>query len=196
MKLDTRWFRRAAAAVFALAFGLAAGDAFALRCKGRIVSTGDHRFEVEERCGEPYWIESYSEYRIIGEFAPVQQTIEQRLEAWYYNFGPNQLLRRLVFVDNRLVREDTLGYGYRQLGASCELDAFLPGLSTGEIVARCGTPAADDTRYFERVVRDGEGNARRRFLRQDEWLYRLTGRAPRLLTFLDGRLEQVERLKK
>ena len=184
----------------ALAFALAAtaysADAFALRCKGRVVSTGDHRFEVEERCGEPYFTETYSEYHVVGEFAPVQQTVEHRIEAWYYNFGPNQLMRRLVFVDNRLTREDTLGYGHRQLGRDCDLDALMPGLSTGEVVARCGTPAADDTRYLEQVVRDGAGNARERILRRDEWMYRENTRAPHLLTFFDGRLESVQRLRK
>ena len=173
-----------------------AADAFALRCHGRIVSTGDHRFEVEERCGEPFWIETYSEYVVIGEFAPVQRTVENRIEAWYYNFGPNQLLRRLVFTNNRLQREDTLGYGYTTLGKACDLDALVPGVSTGEVVARCGTPAADDTRYMEQVVRDGAGNARERIIRRDEWMYRHGSRAPRLLTFHDGRLESIERLRK
>ena len=174
----------------------AAADAAALRCNGRVVSEGDHRFEVEERCGEPYWVESYSEYIVVGEFAPVQQTVERRIEAMYYNFGPNQLMRRLVFVNNRLQREQTLGYGYRTLGQDCDLDALVPGLSTGEVVARCGLPAADDQRYLERVIRDRAGNARERVIRQDEWMYRKSQRAPRLLTFVDGQLETVERLKK
>ena len=180
----------------ALAATLWSGDALALRCKGRVVSTGDHRFEVVERCGQPFFTETYSEYHVLGEFAPVQQTVEHRIEAWYYNFGPNQLMRRLVFVDNRLRREDTLGYGHRALASSCDLDALMPGISTGEVVARCGTPAADDTRYVEQVVRDGAGNARERILRRDEWMYREGSRAPRLLTFFDGRLESVQRLRK
>lgn len=185
----------AAKAALALVLALGFGDAEALRCNGRVVSEGDHRFEVEERCGEPYWVERYSEYIVVGEFAPVQQTVERRIEAMYYNFGPNQLMRRLVFVDNRLQREQTLGYGYRALGRDCDLDALVPGLSTGEVVARCGLPAADDQRYFERVIRDGAGNARERVIRQDEWMYRKPQRAPRLLTFVDGHLETVERLK-
>lgn len=183
-------------AILALAAFAHAGGAHALRCNGRIVSTGDHRFEVEERCGEPFWVESYSEYLVLGEFAPVQRTIEHKIEAWYYNFGPNQLLRRLVFTNNRLQREDTLGYGFRTLGQQCDLDALATGISTGEVVARCGTPAADDTRYLETVVRDGAGNARERIVRRDEWMYRQGSRAPRLLTFHDGRLESIERLRK
>jgi len=186
----------AAKAAIALLCASTMGDALALRCKGRIVSTNDHRFEVEERCGEPYWVERYSEYQVIGEFAPLQRTIEHRIEAWYYNFGPNTLMRRLVFLDNRLRREDTLGYGHVTLGKDCDLDALVPGLSTGEVVARCGTPAADDTRYVEQVVRDGAGNARERIIRQDEWMYRQGSRAPRLMTFQDGRLETIERLRK
>lgn len=188
--------KAALALVLAAVLGAFAPGAAALRCNGRIVSTGDHRFEVEERCGEPFWVESYSEYVILGEFAPVRRTIEHKVEAWYYNFGPNQLLRRLVFTNNRLLREDTLGYGYTRLGHDCDLDALVPGVSTGEVVARCGAPAADDTRYLEQRVRDGAGNARDRIVRRDEWMYRPGSRAPRLLTFHDGRLESIERLRK
>ena len=187
----------AAKVALALVLGFAFADAEALRCHGRVVSEGDHRFEVQERCGEPFWVETYREYFVVGEFAPVQQTVERRIEAMYYNFGPNQLMRRLVFVDNRLQREQTLGYGYRTLGKACDLDALVPGLSTGEVVARCGLPAADDQRYLQRVVRDGAGNARERVIRQDEWMYRTSSqRAPRLLMFVDGQLESVERLRK
>ena len=62
--------RGALVLAFALLAQAWAGDASALRCHGRVVSEGDHRFEVEERCGEPYWVETYSEYIVVGEFAP------------------------------------------------------------------------------------------------------------------------------
>ena len=47
-------------------------------------------------------------------------------EAWYYNFGPRQLLRRLVFRDGFLVREETLGYGVDEIGTlPASLNAHL-----------------------------------------------------------------------
>ena len=36
------------------------------------------------------------------------------IETWTYNFGPRAFLRRLKFVDGRLVKIVTGGYGYAQ----------------------------------------------------------------------------------
>jgi hypothetical protein len=181
-----------------LLLALACSDtAFALRCEGRVVSPGDHAFQVRERCGQPFWTERYVEVLIAGERGPLERRVEREIEAWYYNFGPNQLMRRLSFVDRRLVREDSLGYGYRRLGEHCDLDALLPGMSDGEIVARCGEPASRERRYADRTVRDEFGNARLRVIRHEEWIYVPEGaRAARLLTLSDGSLIQVERLRR
>lgn len=170
------------------------GAAQALRCDGRVVSAGDHAFELRSRCGEPFWIERYSEVLIAGEQGPLEQRIERPVEAWYYNFGPNQLMRRMLLVDDRLVREDTLGYGYRRLGEDCRLDQLAPGLSNAEIVARCGEPASRTLRYADRIERKG-GIARLRVIRREQWVYQPpAGRQPRLLTFIDGVLARVELL--
>jgi len=166
----------------------------ALRCNGRIVEEGDHAYELKKRCGEPYWVEHYSEWLVLGEGSRLEQQIERSLEAWYYNFGPNKLLRRMVLRDNRIVREDTLGYGYSRLGQNCDLDALAPGMSNGEIVARCGTPAAQDTRYANEIVRDRGGVARQRAIRREEWVYETPGRDHHLLILIDGTLSRVERL--
>lgn len=173
---------------------LAVAPAHALRCAGRIVEIGDHAYELRKRCGEPYWVDRYSEWLVLGERGPFEQQIERRVEAWFYNFGPNRLLRRLVLRDNRIVREDSLGYGYTTLGRACNLDALVAGTSTGEIVARCGAPATQESRYASEIVRDGSGLARQRVIRREEWVYEPAARAPRLLTLVDGTLARVERL--
>jgi hypothetical protein len=174
----------------------AAGPAQALRCSGRIVSDGDHAFQVRQRCGEPYWIEDYSEVLIAGEDGPLEQRIERRIEAWYYNFGSDKLLRRLVFRDQRLVREDTLGYGYARLGAACDLDTLPAAATTGEVVARCGLPEDRDVRYGDVTGRDGSDHAIRRAVRVEEWIYARDARRPYLLRFVDGALEWVDRLER
>lgn len=178
----------------ALAALLAPRPAAALRCDDRVVTTGDHAFEVRARCGEPYWVEDFSRMLVAGEDSALERRVEQRLEAWYYNFGPNQLMRRLVFQDNRLVREETLSYGYRALGRDCDFGALMRGTSTGEVVARCGLPQDRDSRYAELVVRDRAGLAQRRLVRLDEWLYPAGQRDPYLLRFNDGVLETIERI--
>ena len=40
--------------------------------------------------------------------------IEVPIEAWIYNFGPNKLMRRVVFEAGVVVDIETLGYGYNK----------------------------------------------------------------------------------
>jgi hypothetical protein len=181
--------------LFALGLLGVSGTAQALRCEGRVVDRGDHAIQVRERCGEPYWIDGYSEFLITGQRGPLEQRVERQVEAWYYNFGPNKLLRRLLFVDDRLVREDSLGYGYTELGRDCRLDALPIGTPAGVIVARCGEPGSRRERYADLTQRDDSGIARQRVVRREEWVYDLErDRDLRLLRLLDGRLQGVERL--
>jgi hypothetical protein len=173
----------------------AAAPAQALRCNGRLVDTGDHAVQVERRCGEPYWIESYSEWLVVGENSALEQRIERQLEAWYYNFGPDRLLHRLLFIDGRMVRDDTLGYGVSKIGARCNYDTLDRGLSIGEVVARCGLPASQNRRYGLVTLRDDAGRAREREARRDEWIYDPgNSRRLQLIVFVDGRVSERELL--
>jgi hypothetical protein len=180
-----------------IVLALVAAPAHALRCGNRVIVEGDHAVQVLDRCGEPYWVEVRPEWLIAGEDGPLEQRIERRVEAWYYNFGTQKLLRRLVFIDDRLQREETLGYGYSGIGRDCDLDALVSGLSTGEVVARCGLPARKSARYSEVTERAGSGLARQRLVRLDDWVYDPgRGRNLRLLKFVDGDLERIETLSK
>jgi hypothetical protein len=178
-----------------LLLALAAGDAAALRCDGRLVQAGDHAVQVRARCGEPFWIDAFSELLVLGEDGPLEQRIERPVEAWYYNFGPSRLLRRLLLVDDRVVREETLGYGVARIGGDCRLDALPAGTPAGVIYARCGAPTSRRDRYAEVVRRDGSGAARRRLLRHEDWIYDVgANRDLRLVRIVDGRLQGIERL--
>lgn len=180
-----------------LLLSLFSTPAWAVRCEGRVVSEGDHAYQVQRRCGEPFWVEDYTEWLIVGERGPLERRVERRVEAWYYNFGPERLMRRLLFRDHRLVREDTAGYGFRRLGERCGVNDLPLGLSTGEVVARCGQPAARDVRYADTTQRDERGFALQRVLRREEWVYEFGGnRRPRLLYFIDGRLDRLETLER
>ena len=184
--------RRVLAALLLLG---AASQAQALRCDGRLVERGAHAIQVRERCGEPFWIDAYTEVLIAGEDGPLERRVERPVEVWYFNFGPNRLMRRLLLVDDRLLREDTIGYGYATLGTDCRLDALPLGTPAGVVVARCGEPASRRERWREVTRRDGAGNARRRYLRDEDWVYDLgANRDLRLLRLVDGALQSVERL--
>jgi hypothetical protein len=168
----------------------------ALRCNGRLVDPGDHALQVRERCGEPFWIDSYSEWLISGERGPLERRVERNVEVWFYNFGSNRFIQRLVFRDDRLQHEESLSYGFDRASKNrCNLDTLPTGISNGEIIARCGPPKSRRERYADQIERDGQGNARVRVQRQEDWIYDTgASRDYRLLLIVDGRLYETERL--
>ncbi len=172
-----------------------AAPAHALRCKGRLVQLGDHALQARKHCGEPYWIDTHGEWLISGERGPLERRVERKVEVWYYNFGSNRFLQRLVFRDDRLQHEESLGYGFDRPAKGCNPDTLIAGTSNGEIIARCGLPQSQSERYADQTERDGQGNARLRVQRQQEWVYDSgNSRGPRLLLLIDGRLAEVQRL--
>lgn len=98
-----------------LTLGLAE-PAAALRCRQRVVSSGDSQTEVRARCGEPTTVETRTEeVQSVqrdpdGEVVRIDVT-QIVLHVWTYDFGPNRLMVELVFRDGRLESETTLGYG-------------------------------------------------------------------------------------
>jgi len=101
---------------------LAASPAFAsMRCGTKIIDEGVTRSEVAAKCGEPADVVTLrSVFRrpviwtngrpyFVGE-----NFIEVPIEAWIYNFGPNKLMRRVVFEAGFVVEIETLGYGYNK----------------------------------------------------------------------------------
>ena len=89
-------------------------SAHALRCNSRIVSEGDRDFQVRERCGDPFWTDTWYGIDVVDRGALFERQREVQWTAWYFNFGPRALMQRLVFVDGILRRTDSLGYGVRE----------------------------------------------------------------------------------
>jgi hypothetical protein len=84
------------AAFFLLPF---AGQALAelddysvIQCPGGIISVGDTRFEVMEKCGEPTRVEDYG-------------------NIWIYDYGPTEFVRYITFVDDEVERIQMGDYG-------------------------------------------------------------------------------------
>lgn len=172
---------------------LLATPALALRCGTRVVSEGDRDFAVRERCGEPFYVDQFSSVQVRGANGPFESQVEDVYDVWYYNFGPRRLMLRLLFLNGRLQREETLGYGVTTLGESCNLDALPAGTSAGEIVAYCGSPAARRQQRSADIRRDNFGNERYRPVRIEEWTYDLGDtRLLRVLTLHNGRLQRVD----
>jgi hypothetical protein len=82
------------------------------RCNGELISEGDLKVEVFARCGTPTWIERWVvEYSV--RLSPIQRyRVYINVEEWYYNLGPNKLIRILRFENGILVDIRDDGYGY------------------------------------------------------------------------------------
>ena len=84
----------AAGMLFALAEVAIADLSFS--CGQSVVSVGDDKLTVFEKCGEPKFKEL------------VSGANERRVEAWYYKRGTQQFTRILTFDGTKLVRIETL----------------------------------------------------------------------------------------
>lgn len=176
-----------------LALLLASPSALAMRCGNRVVTDGLQDVQVRERCGEPFWTDRYTNIEVLGANGPLERQRPVQFEVWYYNFGPRQLLRRLVFRDGVLTREDALGYGVATIGADCNPNHVSAGLSAGELVARCGEPAGRRDLSETIVRRPAPGVELWRDHRREEWLYDFGDRRLlRRVWLVDGLVASVD----
>jgi hypothetical protein len=98
--------------------GLLPGAALAdsMRCGSRIVKDGDTIGTVLEVCGEPArqertWIERSPQYELGDQFYSFPGTEFVPVDLWTYDFGRNKLMRRVRFIDGRVVSIVELGKG-------------------------------------------------------------------------------------
>ena len=101
-------------------------------CGGKLISIGDTKYEVINKCGEPAFIDvrtekrikrdyyrelfpwwdfgRYSDRRVYREpFLVIEEVI---IEEWTYNFGPTRFIRYLTFENSKLVDVITGEYGF------------------------------------------------------------------------------------
>ena len=99
-----------------------------LACEGRIVGTGDSRYDVKAVCGEPDDAAQRVEYRTVsGRVAGPcsrdggkircsqtrERVIEVVIDEWVYDFGRNRFIEYLTFEQGRLVHIRTGNYGHK-----------------------------------------------------------------------------------
>lgn len=125
-------YRRAGrAAMLVLLAGLclsSSARADSLACDGRIVSSGDSRYDVKSVCGEPDDASQRVEYRTVsGRIAGPcvrengklrcsqtrEQVVEVVIDEWIYDFGKNRFIEYLTFEQGKLVSVRTGSYGHK-----------------------------------------------------------------------------------
>ncbi|ABI55658.1 DUF2845 domain-containing protein [Alkalilimnicola ehrlichii MLHE-1] len=114
---------------------VAAPTEASMRCGARLVTTGDRDYDVRSACGEP-------DHRsmVWSSYLPARGWIAEE-EVWYYNLGPQRLMRVLRFRHGRLRQIETAGYGFNpDSPGSCRPRDLRAGMSELELVARCGEP--------------------------------------------------------
>ena len=104
------------AALLALLLLPAVGRADAMRCGSKLISDGDPIEKVLEYCGQPTetqrtWIVRQPRFEYGGQEIPFPGTDEVPVDLWTYDFGPNQLMRRIRFVAGKVDSIETLDYG-------------------------------------------------------------------------------------
>jgi hypothetical protein len=150
--------------------GMTQAHALGLRCGSRVVNTGMISAQVRNACGSPFWADNYVSLEILGAGGPVEEQREVNWEVWYYNFGSSMFMQRLSFRDGQLRRVESLGYGFDEIGTACVPAIAARGLTSGELVARCGEPSSrqrSEGAFLHRVPGALFANEERR----EEWLY-------------------------
>lgn len=184
----------AAIALLAWAAQVPASGASSLKCDGQILPRGAFTAEVRALCGSPFWINDWVEAHVLGPEGPVEFAETVRVAEWYFNRGPNRLMRRVTFHNGRLVESRTLGYGVsgRPGSGTCEPRELGMGLSMGEIVARCGPPAFRESWYGRRATRFDGVSEHHVLVRHETWGYDFgRNKFTRYVTFENGRLTDV-----
>lgn len=169
----------------------------ALRCGNRLVDEGDREFQVRERCGEPFWIEDWTSIEVLDRGQPFERQREVDSSTWYFNFGPRALMQQLTFVDGVLRRIESLGYGVNEIGTNCPFDRDFTGMSSGELVARCGDPAERRRSRDAVVLRPGPRIESWRDPRREEWIYDFgEDRLLRVLDLEHGRVVRMQTMRR
>ena len=105
------------------------GAASGFRCGTRLVSEGDTRAEVIQKCGEPTFVDAWEEELIQRDFGAVRNydsrtgryeesrepflvKIQVKIDLWTYNLGPTQFTRYLRFENGILKEISTGAKGY------------------------------------------------------------------------------------
>lgn len=160
----------------------------ALRCDGQLVKEGDYAFEVREACGAPTAVERKP---TAADHHHHHQ--KAHAERWYYDLGPNRLLRVLHLRDGRVRRIEKRDHGLRKGAAAgeCQPHDIQRGMSSYRLLQRCGAPAQRERRAIERPA--DAAHRDQGVVWHEEWIYTFDDRyIPRRVRLVAGEVESVD----
>lgn len=183
---------RCSLAFFILAL-LATQNAFAFRCGNDLVTIGDSKISVLNKCGKPDWIDRWTEEIIDFPDTDQEHRATRINERWAYNPGPTQFIRIITFSDSTVSVIETSGRGFTVTPGMerCDFDTLAVGINSGEVLVRCGEPDAREQRY-ETITHKITGGRRQVSVTVDEWIFNLgPTHFMRILTFHNGNLVEL-----
>jgi hypothetical protein len=180
--------------LFLLCLGLVAThSAYAFRCSGGLISTGDSKLVLLKKCGEPSWIDRWAEHTVELPDTDFEHSITRINERWIYNLGPTQFIRIITLRDGRVANIETGGRGFTVFPGMqrCDFNSFSMGSTSAEVRAKCGKPDSQEQRY-ETVTEKIAGGRRQISVSVDEWTFNLgPTQFMRILTFRNGELVDI-----
>lgn len=168
-------------------------NAFAFRCGNDLVVTGDSKLSVANKCGQPDWVDRWSEEVIDFPDTDFERRAVRINERWLYNPGPRQFIRIITFNGSTVSAIETAGRGFipASFKGRCDFDSLSLGASPGVVAGRCGEPDAKEQRY-ESASHSIPGGRRRVSVTVDEWTFNLgPTHFMRILTFRNGELIEI-----
>jgi hypothetical protein len=180
--------------LFLLCLGLVAThSAYAFRCSGGLISTGDSKLILLKKCGEPSWIDRYAEQTVEQPDTDFEHSITRINERWIYNLGPTEFIRIITLRDGRVANIETGGRGFTVYPGMqrCDFNSLSLGSTSAEVRAKCGQPDSQEQRY-ETVTEKIAGGRRQVGVSVDEWTFNLgPTQFMRILTFRNGMLVDI-----
>lgn len=178
--------------ILCLGFGLQ-HNAHAFRCSGGLITEGDSKLSLLDKCGEPNWVDRFAEQIVELPDTDFEHSITRINERWIYNPGPTEFIRIITLRDGRITEIETGGRGFTVTPGHrrCDFNTLSLGTTSAEVRAQCGAPDLQEQR-FETVTRKIAGGRRRVTVNVDEWTYNLgPTRFMRVLVFRNGDLVEV-----
>lgn len=81
-----------------------------MRCRSGIVSINDTIPDVVRKCGPPAFQDRREEILSSGGRHGFREIVT--VDAWIYNFGPQEFMYEVTFQDGRVAKIDSLDHGY------------------------------------------------------------------------------------
>jgi len=168
-------------------------SAYAFRCSGGLISTGDSKLVLLKKCGEPSWIDRWPERTVELPDTDFEHSITRINERWIYNLGPTQFIRIITLRDGRVANIETGGRGFTVYPGMqrCDFNSFALGSTSAEVRTRCGAPDSQE-QHYETVTEKIAGGRRQVSVSVDEWTFNLgPTQFMRILTFRNGVLVDI-----